>query len=235
MFADCFLAFLEEAKSDISAGFSFVRTNGLDLYDRAGHGIDCAYRKSFREIVSCPAHPDQPAANTISSSGLVIPGENKLALRPEILNSEFDYIPSFEEYGIRFVAKSNTRRRAGSDHFARFQLKEPGHIGDDRRDAENKILRSPILITMPIDLQPKSKISRKGNLVPSHKPWPHRGKTRKTLSFRPLAATFHLILTFGKVVKGAIARDIRQGVFLRNVEASLSNNDGKFHFPISFL
>lgn len=61
--------------------------------------------------------------------------------------------------------KSNTRRRTGSDHVARFQLKEPGHIGDDRRAAENKILRSPILITMPIDLQPKSKISRMTRLL----------------------------------------------------------------------
>lgn len=56
----------------------------------------------------------------------MIPGVNNLALRPEILNSEFDYIPWFEEYGIRFLAKSNTRRRAGGDYVTRFQLKAVG-------------------------------------------------------------------------------------------------------------
>src|ERR1700733_5424660 len=134
------------------------------------------------------------------SSGLVIPGENKLTLHTELLNTEFDYVPGFQEYRSRLVAESNTRRRASSDYVAGFQLKEPGHICDDRRDAENEILRSPILITMPIDLQPKSKISWKRNLVPSYKPRPHWGKTRKAFSLRPLAPTLHLIPTFGKVV-----------------------------------
>jgi hypothetical protein len=58
-----FLAFLEETNSDITTGFYIICKNGPALYDRDGHGIGCAYRKSFREIVSRPAHPDQPAAH----------------------------------------------------------------------------------------------------------------------------------------------------------------------------
>jgi hypothetical protein len=54
---------LEKTKSAISADFRLIRKNESALYDRATHGIDCAYRKSFREMVSCQAHPDQPAAH----------------------------------------------------------------------------------------------------------------------------------------------------------------------------
>jgi hypothetical protein len=66
------LAFLEETNSDITTGFAFIRKNELNLYDRDGHGIVSAYRKSFGEIVGRPAHSDQPAPHDTDCSYIEI-------------------------------------------------------------------------------------------------------------------------------------------------------------------
>src|SRR3954468_23252551 len=108
-------------------------------------------------------------------------------------------------------------------------------VADEFRNAKDHVGAIAVLIARAIDFEPHAEGVRVGNFILRDEPGTERPEGVAAFSLVPGAAALELEFPLGYVMNDAVARDMRQGLRLRDVPAMPADHDAELHFPVGLV